>query len=715
MAPTALRLRAGWFVWSFAVWLAATSCKSVSPASPIVLPAAPAVTVDMRIGWLLRLEQSRTLRDLGLQPFLLDPALPRAAQFTPAMSPSLDALAMDPDATLRRRALLAIGRVGAPEGVPWLISALQDPDADARAMAAFALGLVGADAKAAIPSLETALSDTSIVVRGRAIEALGLIGEPSAASAIVNASGGCAALIVNLAPDDEAPKSPDIDACRLALYALVRLKDYSALASVALAPSGQAVSHWWPVAYALQRINEARAAPALVTLASVPGVDTAGFALRGLTALKDPAVVPVATALLKNPNADVKLRVAAARALGQIGGAASAPLVDALASPSLPDNLAIEVVAAIGASGATASFDALLDRLTDRSPAMRAAALTAAAKLNPDSFLLIASSLGRDPEWSVRAALATAFAAFPRERITAALGDLAQDEDARVHSAALESLAAVKSLDLTTRLFAALEAADFVERGTAARLLGETKPENGVARLVAAYARGESDTAYGARGAALEALAKYGGDEAKAAIRRGLSDRSWPVRERAAELLRQLGDPTAAPARPALLRQPVEFFQSPAVIRPPFSPHAFIETAAGTIEIELHIVDAPVTSHTFIDLARSGFYNGMPIHRVVPAFVVQAGDPRGDGEGGPGYTQPDELNPTPYLRGTLGMALDWRDTGGSQWFITLTPQPHLDAKYTAFGHVVNGADILDTLSQWDVITRIRVWDGVDFK
>jgi len=299
--------------------------------------------------------------------------------------------------------------------------------------------------------------------------------------------------------------------------------------------------------------------------------------------------------------------------------------------------------------------------------------------------------------------------------VSAALGDLAQDDDARVHGPALEALAAVKSADLSTRLLSALEAPDFVERGTAAKLVGANKLDGGVARLVAAYARGESDSAYGARAAALEGLSKYGGDEAKAAIRRGLSDRAWPVRVRAAELLREMGEASAVPARPALLRQPADFFQTPAIVRPPFSPHAFIDTALGTIEIELHVVDAPMTSHTFVELARSGFYNGMPIHRVVPAFVVQAGDPRGDGEGGPGFTVPDELNTAPYLRGTVGMALDWRDTGGSQWFITLTPQPHLDAKYTVFGHVVAGADVLDGLSPWDTIRGIRVWDGVDFK
>ena len=80
-------------------------------------------------------------------------------------------------------------------------------------------------------------------------------------------------------------------------------------------------------------------------------------------------------------------------------------------------------------------------------------------------------------------------------------------------------------------------------------------------------------------------------------------------------------------------------------------------------------------------------------------------------EGGPGYTIQDELSPIPYVRGTLGMALEFKDTGGSQFFITLSPQPHLDGKYTVFGKVVKGLELLDRLSQWDVIERIRIVDG----
>ena len=123
------------------------------------------------------------------------------------------------------------------------------------------------------------------------------------------------------------------------------------------------------------------------------------------------------------------------------------------------------------------------------------------------------------------------------------------------------------------------------------------------------------------------------------------------------------------------------------------------------------MLDAPLTTRALETLARRGFFNGLTVHRVVPGFVAQMGDPRGDGEGGPGFTLRDEINQRPYLRGTVGMALDWADTGGSQFFITHSPQPHLDGRYTVIGTVVGGMDVVDRLQQWDVIRRVRVWDG----
>jgi len=137
----------------------------------------------------------------------------------------------------------------------------------------------------------------------------------------------------------------------------------------------------------------------------------------------------------------------------------------------------------------------------------------------------------------------------------------------------------------------------------------------------------------------------------------------------------------------------------------------FFETDKGTVEIELDVLDAPLTCDNFVALVGKGFFEGLTIHRLVPDFVAQGGDPRGDSEGGPGYTIRDELNEEPYLRGTVGMALDWRDTAGSQFFITYSPQPQLEARYTVFGHVISGMDVVDKLTQGDVMRHVRVWDG----
>ena len=696
------------------------ACKSTSTPPP-VLPsatpaAAPAVSVDKRVGWLLRLEQSRVLRDPAIGP--RPPAAPApgsARQFAVATEPDLVALSLDPDAGVRRRAVLAIGRVGIPDGLPAVVAALSDPAEDVRATAAFAAGLIGTPA--AVPPLEHALADASPLVRGRAADGLGLAGQPSSVGAIVQASAGCRDALPNVDPDDESfGKAPEIDACRLAIFALVRLKSYEGLARLTLDEHGQPISHWWPVAFAFQRLGDKQGTEALATLASSAGVYTPSFAMRGLAALKDVRVVPVAQGFASRAAADLRVRIAAVRALGQVGGTGSVDTLLALVRDRVtPQNLALEAVTALGRAHDARAFDTLLDLVNDPWPTMRAAALESAAAVEPDRFLFVIPSLGADHDWSVRAALAGILANLPADRVRDALVDLAGDPDMRVRGPALTALAKVGAPDLTARLFEALDAPDFVLRATAARIVGQSKPEGGVAKLVAAYARGESDATYVARAAALEALARYGGTDALATLHQALADKEWPVRWRAADLLHGPGESSAQPLRPAPLRETPESFESAALLHPPYSPHMLVETHRGTIEIELDVVNAPLTSARIIAMARAGFFNGMKIHRVVPDFVVQAGDPRGDGEGGPGYTMPDELSVTPYVRGTVGMALDFRDTGGSQFFITLSPQPHLDDKYTAFGRVVNGFEYLDQISQWDVIDRVQIWDGVILK
>lgn len=138
------------------------------------------------------------------------------------------------------------------------------------------------------------------------------------------------------------------------------------------------------------------------------------------------------------------------------------------------------------------------------------------------------------------------------------------------------------------------------------------------------------------------------------------------------------------------------------------APRAMLETTRGRLVLALDGATAPLTVENLVRLARRRYFDGLGFHRVVPAFVVQGGDPTGTGSGGPGYAIRDELSPTPYERGELGMALSGPDTGGSQWFLTLTWQPHLTGGYTIFGRVASGWPVLDALRQYDRIVRVRV-------
>jgi cyclophilin family peptidyl-prolyl cis-trans isomerase len=139
---------------------------------------------------------------------------------------------------------------------------------------------------------------------------------------------------------------------------------------------------------------------------------------------------------------------------------------------------------------------------------------------------------------------------------------------------------------------------------------------------------------------------------------------------------------------------------------------ALVTTEKGNFTIDLLPEDAPLTVDNFIKLARSNYFNGLEVHRVVPNFVMQDGDPRGDGNGGPGWSIRCEINMVPFERGAVGMALSGKDTGGSQWFVTHSPQPHLDGGYSVFGRVnETEMKIVDDIVRGDKIVSIKIVEG----
>jgi peptidyl-prolyl cis-trans isomerase B (cyclophilin B) len=137
---------------------------------------------------------------------------------------------------------------------------------------------------------------------------------------------------------------------------------------------------------------------------------------------------------------------------------------------------------------------------------------------------------------------------------------------------------------------------------------------------------------------------------------------------------------------------------------------AIIDTEKGKIELELFDKEAPNTVANFEKLANSGFYNGLTFHRVLPDFVIQGGCPKGNGTGGPGYTIKCEINPHKHGTGALSMAHAGKDTGGSQFFITHSPQPHLDGVHTVFGKVVKGMNVVNAIKPKDVMRKVTVVD-----
>ena len=707
-----------------AVALFAGGCAS----APRVPAKPPTIPFEQKMTWMLQLEDRRLLR---LEPPpppapIVAPRKGRKVIAAPPPPPPIDltGLLADSEPRVRRRAALAIGRVGLPAGIQPLTGALSDTDPEVREMAAFALGLIG-DVVAA-PALTNALSDASAVVRGRAAEALGQIDAKEkdqvladARQQVGEAIGRMVAeyarnpAVTSMQPDDEKwPAAPEAEAFRLGVFALVRLGTYEPLASAVLGPDGRPATAWWPVAYAFGRIGDRRAQPTLTQLLKAPGKYSPAFAARGLGAIKDAASVDALLVLINTPNTPQEVIVSAVRALAAIGDAKAAASLAKLVAETTDPNVRLEGVRALGALRAPEGLPVVQDLLTDPWPTLRAEALRSAAAIDQESFLLVLSGMDPDPQWTVRATLVDVLATLPADVTLERVRSMLPDDDRRVVPSVLRALQRLKAPDAATIALAQLKEADFVVRSAAADVIGALKPPEGPDALAAALTLAQGDEAIDARASILSAMAQYGGPRAIDAVKAALKDKDWAVRVHALDLLATL-DP-AGNYREAIRPvpgAPVAPYNDPQLIAPAYSPHIFIETPKGTVEFELAVLDAPQTSRNFMALARKGFFNGLQIHRVVPNFVVQDGDPRGDGEGGPGYTIRDELNERPFLRGAVGMALSGRDTGGSQFFIAHSPQPHLDARYTVFGHVVNGMEVVDRIQQGDTITRVRVWDG----
>ncbi len=547
--------------------------------------------------------------------------------------------------------------------------------------------------------------------------ALCKIGGPAADAAIV-------ALLQRHAPDgttqDRATATALLEAWRLGRTSrtAAMLTDYVRRSS----------GDWRQNAvYSAGRLALPAAAPFLLDALQDSNPTTVMWALRGLTAqLADSARLShgaftdrIRVAL---DDSDATIRINALRALATFTDSTLAPYVATRLIDRDP-NVPVQAALTLGALGGSAAVRALRERLVDPGTfALERALLLGLAQAAPDTALAVADSLRGARDWRLRFLYAEAAGTAGTRTARAAALALTRDPDARVVAAALGAAGQASEPGDTAVIAAAraaLDQPDFGVRSAALDLLARETDTALVPVFVGAFRRAATDRESDARlsaVAALGAIARLGPAQ-RARVESAflaLVPRSPDYLERR-QVAQLFG--TATHRRYWGAVGPVETGRSAEDYREAVrryilgsaaagSMQVVIETDRGNIVMQLLPFEAPLTVDNFVRLVDRRYFDNGRWHRVVPNFVIQDGDPRGDGSGGPGLTIRDEINRERYQQGTVGMALSGPDTGGSQFFITHSPQPHLDGTYTVFGRVVSGTTVLPQIVQGDRIRRI---------
>jgi cyclophilin family peptidyl-prolyl cis-trans isomerase/HEAT repeat protein len=705
--------------------------------SPSFAPAqAPPTTLPNRKPTLKRDRTQRTL-------------YPRIIQFEDERTVNTELIDMllPPHGGARRRAILALGRIGYPSALAVLMDVLagdknaENRNPEFRALAAFSLGEIESHhaVAALIERLDPAI-EKSELVRARAIEALGKIGSNRLSAAALGKYGvtGLAEAIANQLPPTDTQPSPDAKLTgSLALTALLRLRQPSTNEAIASQLRSPDSDLQWQAANALARMRDGIAplAPALLPLLADKNSLVRANAARALGVAKATQAVERLIRLLSDE--DSRVVAAAISALGAIGDSRAAEPLASLGSTHLASyrsfdrtrngvptqqNSLLLIATALGNikdAGGLAFLKTL--RLADGKLGSSPEIEIAVAKFGDAAFFEVPDSIKLPgDDWKAMAAYAQGLGQLGTPRAKVVLLDLLAGKtygkpDPRAISDILTAVAAAKIEGLRAILLDHLKAEDVIVRTTAATLLGELgdSGEPVIQALEAAYKAARTDKMNDARIAIIEAALKLNHPMSVRVLSEEAREEDYVVRLKAAQLLResaagpsstkplQIGRVNTGHDRAFWLRMAL----ASETTRNPF---AVIHTRKGDVRIELFMNDAPMTVDNFMQLARSGFYNGLSFLRVVPNFVIQGGDPRGDMNGGPGYQIRCEVNLRRYETGSVGMALSGKDTGGSQFFITHSPQPHLDGGYTIFGQVTEGMDVVNRIARDDRIERVEI-------
>ncbi len=608
------------------------------------------------------------------------------------------------DPTVRREAARAIGVLAPADGVILLIPHIgSDDEREVRIAAIYALGLL--TRSAAFPPLAGILADDpDPILRRHAAVAIGrLEGDGVEVGAVE-------ALIAALSDPDHGVRG----GAALAVWHHGQAAP-PAIAALTAHLSDRDDEVRWRVAYALMRIEDPRTLPALRERLSDPHPWVRTFAAWGMRQPPDPEAIEPLGALLSDRTSGSTARVEALRSLGairkahpdrsdQIRGHLLEHMLreqDAGAWEALLSALAVE-----GGSTEAEFIEEMIDR---REPATaRRAAIRAFGEAAKQDSLDRLAVLATDDDPYVRIAVADALGRVGVIGGPLLASLLREDDDARVRAAAAEAIAGIVAPFRWPLLETVVADPDLAVRSTAVGAIAKEKPDRWLEILIAAWGASQDPEHWELRVTILEALAEPEGDTAAMFAEEGILDPFLAVRLASAKILGREA-PTAAEAPPP---RGLPFPRLDDPFAPAENPRATIVTERGALVLELYLDAAPRHVSGFIGQVERGTYDGLPFHRVVPSFVVQGADPRRDGWGDAGYHLVDEFNPIEYTAGTLGMPRAGHHTGGCQIFITHLPTPHLDGRYTVFGGVIEGLEVLDRIEVGDLILKVTV-DGFD--
>jgi cyclophilin family peptidyl-prolyl cis-trans isomerase/HEAT repeat protein len=672
---------------------------------------------------------------------------------------------------VRSRAALAAGRIGDDAAVEPLSDLMIPPDngdedMDVRAMAAFAVGEI--ESIKAAPTLILVLSHRfSTKFIARAIEAAGKV---VAANPKAEEAKELNELILSIVARQAGgpPDNRDRSLVLIGLTAILRAKPEGAAQFVVNFLDDKDPRIRADAANTLARLKDKSASQELRSMVrdDVDPVARASAA-RALGASDDKDALEWLRLAIHDD--DQRVRVSAIRSLGALKDTESGELlVDSgkdlldsykqskMAHPTESAEL-MEIADALGRILAGTKDERATQFLFDLAAAdngFSPNAIIARMKISPGSFADKARFLNN---WHQYSTIAQAMGSFAdseggtpqgikaKAEAPNTLRGIVQAYNQPVPKAEafkllaapdyLQAFAAYKTADLSAVMRESLQNKDVFIRATAAGILADqpASPEN-IQALIVAFGKARINDLHDddAMLAILDALFKIDKRASAPVLINALGAVDYLVRKKALTLLADeelqklpaVAEATRSartkptgqvlPYDPKLLTKLGQVLNKDAdyaraLSRKNGSVKAILTTTKGAFTIVFNPEDAPLTVDNWVKLARTGYFNGLEVHRVVPNFVMQDGDPRGDGNGGPGWSIRCEINTLPYDRGAVGMALSGKDTGGSQWFVTHSPQPHLDGGYTVFGHVSEkDMAVVDKIVRGDKILRVAI-------